>query len=178
VLDYLKNALNHARFIITLTTRPKRPKETDGIDYHFVTREDFDRLSKQNGLLESATVYDNWYGVPKQAVRDVLEKGYDAVVKVDVQGAANIKKIVPEAVFIFLAPPSVEDLKRRLTKRYTESTEQLAIRLAAATNEMKQVECFDYIVVNAEGKLDEAVRQILSILTAEKCRVHPRKIEL
>ena len=178
VLNYLKKSLVNTRFVITLTTRDKRPKEKDGLDYHFVSRERFQKLLQQEELLESATVYNNYYGVPKQAVRDAFKEGNDAVVKVDVQGAANIKNIVPDAVFIFLAPPSLQELETRLTLRYTESPAQLATRLTAARNEMQQVTSFDYVVVNYDDELEVAVDEIKAIITAEKLRVNPRQISL
>jgi guanylate kinase len=174
VLTRLKTTEPQMRFIITMTTRTRRPKEIDGVDYTFVSKETFELLLKKNALLESANVYGNWYGVPKQPLRDALKEGRDAIVKVDVQGAATIKKIIPNAIFIFLMPPSLDELKNRLRQRYTEKPPELAIRLRAAADEIKQVSAFDYVVINKKNGLDAAIEEIKSIITAEKCRIKPR----
>jgi guanylate kinase len=178
VLTRLKATESQLRFIITMTTRTRRPRETDGVDYRFVSKEVFERLLKKNELLESANVYGNWYGVPKQPVRNALKEGKDTIVKVDVQGAATIKKILPNAIFIFLMPPSLDELKNRLRQRYTEKPPELAIRLRAAADEIKQVSKFDYLVMNNKDGLDIAVEEIRAIITAEKHRVKPRQIIL
>lgn len=172
----LKATEKQVRFITTLTTRARRPKEVDGIDYTFVSKEMFENMLKNNELLESANVYGNWYGVPKQPVRNALKQEQDVLVKVDVQGAATIKKIVPEAVFIFLVPPSLKELENRLKRRYTEKPHELAIRLEAAADEMKQVYRFDYAVLNDNDKINHAIDNIRAIITAEKCKVNPRKV--
>jgi len=176
ILSRLKATEKQVRFITTLTTRDRRPKEVDGVDYRFVSKETFEDLLRKNELLESANVYDNWYGVPKQPVRDALKQGQDVIVKVDVQGAATIKKLVPEAVFIFLVPPSLRELENRLKRRYTEKPHELEIRLRTAPEEMKEVNKFDYIVLNDNDRLDHAIDKIKAIITAEKCRVNPRHI--
>ncbi len=166
------------KYVITATTRQQRPNETNGMDYHFVTVPQFQELIKNNELLEWAEVYGNWYGIPKAEVRKSLERGEDVIVKIDVQGAATIKKIVPNAVFVFLVPTSKEDLATRLKQRHTESSADMAIRLAAADEEMKQISRFDYVVVNQWDKFDQAVADIIGIIRAEKCRVVPRDITL
>ena len=178
VLVRLKATESQMRFIITMTTRTRRPRETDGVDYNFVSKEVFERLLKKNELLESANVYGNWYGVPKQPVRDALKEGKDAIVKVDIQGAATIKKIIPDAIFIFLMPPSLDELENRLRQRYTEKPPELAIRLQAAAEEIKQVSEFDYVVMNNKDGLNITIEEIRAIITAEKCRVKPRRITL
>ena len=176
ILSRLKATEKQVRFITTLTTRARRPKEVDGVDYTFVSKETFENLLKKNELLESARVYGNWYGVPKQPVRDALNQGQDVIVKVDVQGAATIKKLVPEAVFIFLVPPSLKELENRLKRRYTEKPHELEIRLQTAPDELKEVSKFDYAVLNDNDRLDHAIEKIKAIITAEKCRVNPRHI--
>ncbi len=178
ILSRLKATEKQVRFITTLTTRTSRPKEIDGVDYKFISKDAFEDQLKKNELLESANVYGNWYGVPKQPVRDALKQGQDVIVKVDVQGAATIKKIVPEAVFIFLVPPSIKELENRLKRRYTEKPHELEIRLQTAPEEMKEVSKFDYVVLNDNDKLDHAIEKIKAIITAEKCKVNPRKINL
>ncbi len=165
-------------YVITMTTRQQRPNETNGMDYHFVTVAQFQDMLKKSELLEWAEVYGNWYGIPKSQVNKSLEMGEDVIVKIDVQGAATIKKMVPNAVFIFLVPTSKDDLAFRLRQRHTESSEDMALRLAAADEEMKQLSRFDYVVVNHWDKIDQAVADIIGIIRAEKCRVVPREIKL
>jgi len=165
-------------YVTTVTTRPKRAKERDNVNYHFVSTESFQEMVSRNELLEWANVYGNWYGVPKEAVRQALGKGKDIVVKVDIQGAATIKKILPQAVFIFLTPPSMEELITRLKQRHTESAFDLALRIKTAEEEIKQLPLFDYVVVNKPDEIDLAVSEIEAIITAEKCRVTPREISL
>jgi len=129
-------------------------------------------------LLEWAKVYGNWYGVPKQPVKQALDRGRDIIVKVDIQGAATIKKILPQAVFIFLAPLSIEELATRLKQRHTELPFDLDLRLKTAEEEMKQLPLFDYVVVNKQDEIELVVSAIEAIITAEKHRVTPREISL
>ena len=178
VLTKLKELDYPAKYITTVTTRPKRAKERDDIDYHFISTESFQEMISGNELLEWAKVYGNWYGVPREPVKQELGKVKDVIVKVDVQGAATIKKILPQAVFIFLTPPSMEELTARLKQRHTESPFDLALRLKTAEEEIKQLHLFDYIVVNRQGEIDLAVAEIKAIITAEKRRVTPREIAL
>lgn len=165
-------------YITTLTTRRRRPNEKDGVDYHFVSTEKFRAMMENNELLEYAHVYGNWYGVPRQSTKQALKAGRDTIVKVDVQGAANIKKLLPQAVFIFLMPPSIDDLLTRLKSRHTESAEELDLRLKTADTELKQLPLFDYTVINHWDKIDRAIDEINSIIAAEKSRVPPRQISL
>jgi len=140
--------------------------------------ERFQEMVTDNELLEWANVYGNWYGVPNQPVKQALDEGQDIIVKVDVQGAASIKKILPQAVFIFLMPSSMEELALRLKERHTESPFDLALRLKTAEEEIKHLPLFDYMVVNTQDEIDLAVSEIEAIITAEKCRVIPREISL
>jgi guanylate kinase len=178
VLNYLKNSDCGLNFVITTTTRPRRPNEKDGVDYHFVTKEVFRKMRDNNELLEWAQVYDNWYGVPKETVLRSLKQGNDVIVKVDIQGASTYKKFAPEVVTIFLAPPSFDELANRLKLRYTETPASLSTRLQACDYEMKQIEQFDYVVVNHSNQIECAVNEIKAIITAEKCRVKQREIKL
>ncbi len=178
VLKKLKMVHSPLAHIITMTTRPKRPKEKDGIDYNFVTREQFQQLIARDELLEWANVYGNFYGVPKQAVREALSAGKDTIIKIDVQGAATIKRIVPQAVFIFLAPLTLQELIDRLTIRNTESEENLKLRIATVKEEMKKIDMFDYLAINEHGKMDRVVDEIRAIITAEKMRVIQREYNL
>ncbi|GAI00358.1 unnamed protein product [marine sediment metagenome] len=166
------------KYITTVTTRPQRATERDNIDYHFISTKEFQKMIENNELLEWANVYGNWYGVPKQPVKQALDRGQDIIVKVDTQGAATIKKILPEAVSIFLIPPSMEELITRVKQRHTESPFDLALRIKTAEEEIKQLPLFDYIVVNKRDEIDLAASEIKAIITAEKCRVSPRKIAL
>ena len=178
VLTRLKESNYPLKFITTLTTRPKRANERNTVDYHFVSKEKFQEMVQNRELLEWANVYDNWYGVPKEAVKQALDRGEDAIIKIDVQGATTIKKILPQAVFIFLMPPSMEELATRLKQRYTESPSGLVLRLKNAEEEIKQLSLFDYVVVNNWGEIDLAVSEIKAIISAEKHRVTPREIAL
>jgi len=178
VLTRMKETGFPVQYITTVTTRPRRPSERDMIDYHFVSADRFQEMAQNEELLEWAKVYDNWYGVPKQPVKQALDSGRDVVVKVDIQGAATIKGIIPQAVFIFLMPPSLEELARRLRQRHTETPFNLALRIRTAEEEIKQLPLFDYMVLNKQGEIDPAVSQVKAIITAEKCRVSPRQIAL
>jgi len=178
VLARMKELGYPAEYVTTVTTRRQRAKETDNVDYHFVSTERFQEMISGNELLEWANVYGNWYGVPSQPVKQALDKGQDVIVKVDIQGAATIKKILPQAVFIFLLPPSMEELAARLKQRHTESPFDLALRIKTAEEEIKELSLFDYIVVNKQDEIDLAVSDIKAIITAEKCRLTPREISL
>ncbi|MBE0415760.1 MAG: guanylate kinase [Dehalococcoidia bacterium] len=164
-------------YAVTVTTRPQRKGEIDGVDYHFVSPESFQEMVKSGQLLEWAEVYGNLYGVPRQEVNEALKEGHDVIVKADVQGAATIKGIMPQALLIFLAPPSMEELAARLNQRKSESTIDLKRRIETSHEEMKQLPLFDYVVVNHQDRVDLAVAQIEAITTAEKCRVTPRVID-
>jgi guanylate kinase len=157
-------------YAVTATTRPQRPGETDGVDYHFINRVQFTEMIEAGELLEWANVYGNLYGVPKMLVQQALNQGKDVIVKIDVQGAASIRRIAPETLLIFLSPPSTEELKRRLRERKTEETGDLELRLKTAQKEMESLPWFDHVVVNEKDGLDLAISQIQAIITAEKRR--------
>ena len=178
VLARMRKLERSFHYIVTATTRPRRAREKNGVDYHFLSRKEFQQMMDKHQLLEWANVYGNYYGVPKDEITLALSKGLDAIVKVDVQGAATIKKILPQAVFIFLIPPSVEELEKRLRKRRSECSEDLALRLEKAKEEMKSLPLFDYVITSHQNKLDEVVSQIDAIIAAEKCRVKPRIVGL
>jgi len=164
--------------ITTVTTRLRRAGERDHVDYHFISTEKFQEMIKHDELLEWANVYGNWYGVPKRPVKQALDSGQDTVVKVDIQGAASIKKILPQAVFIFLMPPSIEELMLRLKQRHNEASFDLALRIQTAEEEIKQISLFDYVVLSQRDEIYRAVSDIVAIITAEKSRVTPREIAL
>ena len=175
--DALKLLDRPWRFVITATTRPQRPGEQDGVDYIFLETAAFLKMKERDDLLECAQVYDYWYGVPRNQVRQGLQDGKDVILKVDVQGADTVRELAPEALFIFMIPSSLDELKSRLTKRETETPSQVALRLSNAQSELGRVGEFDYRVVNREGQLEQAVAEIDAIITAEKCRTRPRVVD-
>ena len=165
-------------YVVTVTSRPRREGERDGVDYRFISQREFHQMIDNGELLEWANVYGNYYGVPRKEISQALSKGRDVIVKVDVQGAATIKRILPQAVSIFLRPPSMEELERRLRQRHSESAKDLALRLRKAEEEMKSLPLFDHVLTSYQGKLDEAISQIQAIVAAEKRQVKPRVVEL
>ncbi len=178
VLTRMKELDYPLEYIVTLTTRPKRSNERDDIDYHFVSRESFQKMIHDGLFLEWANVYNNLYGVPKQAVKEALDGGKDTIIKVDIQGATTIKKILPQAVLIFLVPPSMTELATRLKQRNTESAADLALRLKTAEEEVKNMSLFDYLVISKRDGINQVASDILAIISAEKCRVTPREVRL
>jgi guanylate kinase len=165
-------------YVVTVTTREQRQGEEEGVHYFFRTREEYERMRENNELLEDAKVYNNYYGIPRSQVVDPLRRGEDVIMKPDVQGARTMREKEPDAIYIFLAPPSMEDLASRLYHRKTEDPQELSRRLKVARDEMHALSDFDYVVVNRNNELDETVEEIQAIIEAEKCRVHPRRIRL
>ena len=135
-------------------------------------------MLENDELLERAEVYGNWYGIPRKPIKESLARGHDTIVKVDIQGAATLKKIVPEAVFIFLTVPSREELSLRLNQRRTESPFDLALRIKTAEAELEQISMFDYVIVSNRDKIDLAAAELQAIISAEKCRVKPHQITM
>ena len=165
-------------FSVSATTRSPRPGERDGIDYIFLDTSTFQEMRQRGELLECAEYSGRWYGVPKSQVEKALSEGKDVFLKIEVQGAESIRELAPEAVFIFLAPGSFEELEGRLSQRRTEKQEEAEARLLIARHELEQLRRYDYRVVNRDGCLDQAVAEIEAIVVAEKCRVQPRKVRL
>jgi guanylate kinase len=165
-------------FVVTATDRSPRPGEVHGTDYYFISTEEFLRMREEGELLEHAVVYGQHKGVPKQHVREALASGQDVIVRVDVQGAATIRRLVPEAVLIFLTASSEGELEERLRGRGSDSEEQIEQRIATARKEMEQLHEFDYVVVNRDGELACAVDDVIAIIRAEHCRVQPRVAKL
>lgn len=178
VVDRMQEMGYPFHFVVTATDRAPRPDEEDGRDYHFVSTEEFERMIEAGELLEHARVYGQYKGVPKAEVRDGLASGCDVVMRLDIQGAATVSDIVPQALTVFLAPPSLDILARRLRGRGGDSPDQLRERLETAVTEIRRMERFRYAVVNREGQLDEAVHQTIAIMEAEKCRVGRQPIRL
>ncbi len=178
ILQGLKQSGLDIHFVVTATTRPRREHEVHGVDYFFLSKEEFARMIAQDELIEYAIVYNDYKGIPKQQVREALASGKDVIMRLDVQGAATVRKLAPEAVLIFITTASEEELVRRLKTRQTESVEDLSLRIATARQELKRVDEFDYVVVNEDGCLEQAVQTVISIIEAEHHRVHPRQVHL
>lgn len=174
----LKQSGARFHYVVTATTRVKRHNENDGVDYYFLSQEEFKSSIARDEFLEYAEVYGNYYGVLKKEVKRALDKGEDVIIKVDVQGAATLKKQIPDAVYIFLVPPSIEELATRLTNRNTDSKNDLEIRINKAADEMKRVVIFDYQVINHSNDLKRTTDTINAIVAAERCRVIKRNIRL
>lgn len=155
-------------YAVTATTRTQRKNEINGKDYIFISENEFRDMIGEDELLEWAEVYGNLYGVPKTQVIEALIRGYDVIVKTDVQGASTIKQLMPEAVLIFLSVSSTDDLKERLSGRMTESEESLKTRLHTAESEMEEVDWFDHVVLNETGKLDKTVFKIEEAISIER----------
>lgn len=165
-------------FVVTATTRPPRVGEVDGYDYFFLSSDQFAQMIEENELLEYAIVYNDYKGIPKQQIRDALASGKDVIMRLDVQGAATVRKLIPQAIFIFLMTESEEELVQRLRERKSETAEGLNLRIATARQEMKRTKEFDYFIVNAEDKQERAVHQIMSIIEAAHCRIVQEPIVL
>lgn len=178
VVDHMKVHGLPFHFVITATTRPPRQNETPGVDYFFYTKEQFIEMIEQDELLEYALVYSDYKGVPKSQVREALVSGKDVVMRLDVQGAATIKEMCPEAILIFLMTESEEELFNRLKARKTEDLEELKLRIKTLENELDQIDIFDYIVMNRDSQLDQTVNDIKAIIDAEHLRVDQRKVSL
>ena len=161
--------LNDIKLSVSATTRAARAGEVDGRDYFFITPEEFALKVKNDEFLEHARVYYHMYGTPKSYVFENLEKGYDVLLEIDVQGALKVKEKMPDGVFIFIQPPSVEDLALRIQQRGKDSWQSIQDRLAACNEEMPMVKHYNYVVVN--DRLDEAVNKVQAIIIAERCRV-------
>jgi guanylate kinase len=170
VIEALRHEPRHPdyHYVVTCTTRPRRRYEVDGVHYHFLSEAEFGRLRTAGELLEANEVHGNWYGTPRADVRDALRQGHDVILKIDVQGAAVVKQKVPEALLIFLVPPSLEDLFGRLQARATESADELDVRQRNAALELARQEDYDHVVVNETGQIERTARRIHEIILDEK----------
>ncbi len=177
-LQALKKRNIPLHFVVTATTREARPEETHGVDYFFYSKKEFQAMIDANELLEYAIVYEDYKGIPKEQVRKAMQSGLDVILRVDVQGAAKLRELNPDAVLIFLLPSSVEEWHERLNNRQTETEESMKIRLNKVKWELEYLPIFDYMVVNRHNCLDEAVDTIIDIIHAEHHRTIPRKITL
>jgi guanylate kinase len=178
VIDRMKERGLPFHFVVTTTSRAQRPDETEGEDYYFVSKEEFEGMIDRGELFEYAQVYKDYKGIPKERIREALTCGQDVIMRLDVQGAETVRSRSPQAVLIFLSTKDEKELVQRLRRRRTETEESLKIRLETARHEYEKMDLFDYYVINAEGKLDEAVDTILAIIQAEHHRTHPRKVNL
>ena len=176
VIKRMKKRQMPFHFMVTATTRPPRPEEVDGVDYWFLSKDRFAEMIDRGELLEYAIVYNDYKGIPKAQVQEALSSGQDVVMRVDVQGAATIRKLCADALLIFLTTKDEAELIERLRSRKTESPEGLNLRIATARQETRRIDEFDYVVLNRESRLDETVDLIEAIIKAEKQRVHPRKV--
>jgi guanylate kinase len=163
-------------YSISMTTRAPRPDEIDGKNYYFVSHAEFEETIEQNGFLEYAKVYGEYYGTPRAQVIKNLEEGKDVVLEIDIQGAMNIRKAYPKGVLIFILPPSMAELRTRITGRGSETKNDIELRLGEALKEIAYIDKYDYCVVN--GDLDEAVSRVKAIITAEHSRVEEDIYEL
>jgi guanylate kinase len=165
-------------YVVTCTTRARRPGEVDGIDYQFMTRAGFDEQRAAGGFLEANEVHGNWYGTPRGQVREALEAGRDVILKIDVQGAQVVKSKVPEALLIFLIPPSLEDLFQRLRSRATETADELELRQRNAAIELARQEDYDYVVTNETGQVERTAARIDEIIDTERRSLPGRRVEV
>jgi guanylate kinase len=165
-------------FVVTTTTRPARPNEIHGQDYFFISKEEFAHMIENDEFFEYAIVYKDYKGNSKKQVRDALASGQDVIMRLDVQGAATVRKLAPQAVLIFLTTQSEHELAERLKSRKTDTAEDLGLRIATAQQELKRAIEFDYVIVNSDGCLDETVDTVAAIIRAEHHRVDPRKVSL
>ncbi len=178
VMNCLRQEALGLHYCVTATTREPRPGEQDGVNHYFVDPATFQAMIDAGELLEWAWVHENYYGVPLNEVRRAFACGQDVFMRVDVQGAASVRKRLPNAVLIFLAPASLEELSPRLRERATETEAQVAARLETARQEMEALPSFDYVVVNRQGSLPDSVAAVRAIVIAERCRVQPRWVTI
>jgi guanylate kinase len=184
IIDELKRrdaetgTADRRHYVVTCTTRERRNGEIDGVDYHFLTRGEFLRRRAARGFLEANEVHGNWYGSPRDQVRDAVRAGHDVILKIDVQGAQVIKEQVSEALLIFVIPPSLEALFSRLRSRATETADQLELRQRNAAIELARQEDYDYVVVNETGQVRRTADQIEQIIAGERARHPDRRVRV
>lgn len=169
VLDKLLKEFTGVNYSVSATTRKPRPGEEEGKDYFFLSEEEFFKLRDDDQFIEWAKVHNNYYGTPKKYVDKSLKSGNDVILEIDIQGAKQVRKKYPDAIFIFLVPPSFEELKKRLNLRDSEDCKTKRLRLKNARSEMEEIRNYDYRVLN--DKIEEAVKKIKAIIIAEKCRI-------
>ncbi len=178
VIEQLRSHYPNARYVVTATTRPMRRGEVDGIHYLFLGKQEFLDGLATNNFIEHALVYDNHYGVPRSPIEDGLAAGQHVIIKVDVKGAATLRRCISGATSIFLAPESMEELLDRLRSRKTDDLDVLLKRFRTASHELDRAEEFDYVVFNEANQLDRAIAQIRSIIDTEQSRIHQPDISI
>ena len=169
IKEYLKTNRDHSWLSVSCTSRPIRPGDEEGVNYYFVTKKEFERLIKKGEFLEYAEYNGNYYGTPKEYIESRLSSGIDVLLEIEVQGALKVKELVPEAIFIFIMPPSMKELRERLVGRGTEDIDTILGRFKRAYKEINEVTKYNYVITN--DKIEEAVLKIQSIIISEKCRV-------
>jgi guanylate kinase len=178
VLQRMKELELPFHFVVTATSRPKRKGEIEGVDYFFVSADEFVAMIERDELLEHALVYDEHKGIPRQQVRDAFASGQDVIMRIDVQGAETIRQLYPGALLIFLSTQNEGELIARLKARRTESEKKFQLRIETAREELHKLELFDYYVVNADDQLDATVDAIQAIIASEHRRTNPRQVRL
>lgn len=177
VLKSLQGRELPLHFVVTATSRDPRPGEINGVDYFFYSPAEFERMIANNEFIEHALVYEQYKGIPRSQVDKALGSGKDVILRLDVQGAATIRKLYPQAILIFLVPNSVKEWYDRLCSRKSETEETLKVRVETAIKETGQIDIFDYIVLNAQDRLEHAVDDIVAIINVEHMKVHHRKMK-
>ena len=180
ILDVLRELPEHAghHYVVTCTTRSRRPGEVDGLSYQFLTPEAFQALRESGGLIEANEVHGNWYGTPRAQVAEALAAGRHAILKIDVQGADVVRARVPDALLIFVAPPSIDALLERLTSRATETADELRLRQRNGAAEMARQRDYDYVVVNETGQIARTAERIGEIIALEGARHAERRVRI
>lgn len=170
IIQELLKRDNKTRWLsVSATSRDPRPGEKEGVTYYYLTREEFEKRIKEDYFLEYTNYAGNYYGTPKEFIKEKIEQGIDVILEIEIEGATNIKKLIPEALFIFIMPPSLKELVKRLKGRGTETNEKILKRFHEAYKEVNEVTKYNYVVVNDE--VENAVEKIEAIIKAEKCRV-------
>ena len=160
---------DHIKLSISATTRKPRTGEVHGVNYFFIDKEEFKKMIEQGEFLEYAQIYDNFYGTPKAAIMETLEKGQDVILEIEMQGARQVKEVYPEGIFVFVLPPSLKELKNRIVGRGTETAEEIEKRFSCAFEEIKQIDDYDYFIVNQD--VEKSVKELESIISSEKNKV-------
>lgn len=178
VVRLMENRRKTLHFVITYTDRTPRPEEINGVDYFFITTQDFLNKASSNFFLEHSLVYDQYKGIPRDQFENAMVSKKDLIMRIDVQGVEKVKSIFPEAITIFLIPSNQQEWEERLKQRKGDKPEEIQKRRQTASEELEQIPKFDYLVVNAQNKLEETANTILAIIDAEHHRIHHRKISL
>ena len=160
---------DHIKLSVSATTRKPRTGEVHGVNYFFIEKEEFKTMIEQGEFLEYAQIYDNFYGTPKAAIMETLEKGQDVILEIEMQGARQVKEVYPEGIFVFVLPPSLKELKNRIVGRGTETAEEIEKRFSCAFEEIKQIDDYDYFIVNQD--VEKSVKELESIISSEKNKV-------